>query len=353
MLTRLIGIACLLVALITLILQSFYRALPEKEMKRRAAAGEPSARLAYRVVAYGPSLSVLLWGIVGLSLAVGSVLLARNESVWVALPVLLLVFGACAGIVSFHIRWERAGFIAKTAPMLDLVLRYTNPLLCQVSALLPMTSISRRDLYEREDLEELLSQQAAQADSRIDPDELELLWRALRFSEARALDIATPRKDTRALSTSDVVGPVLLDELHSHDQAYCPVYRGEPDNVVGTLAVAQAARSQKSERASDIMEKHLCFVHEDFRLPQVAHAFVASGQQVAIVINKFEEFVGIISFQQLMNFLFQMQPADQLRSEQYADRTAVAGYNLYPPAGPVALTPHGEVISPESSEVVE
>jgi CBS domain containing-hemolysin-like protein len=127
---------------------------------------------------------------------------------------------------------------------------------------------------------------------------------------------------------------------------------------VGLMALKDAKHSRKGGTVADVMTEDLCFVAEDFTLPQLAKAFAKTGQQVAVVINKFEEFVGIITFEHLMSFLFDQQMASQ-PDVQYEDRSAVANFT----PSEVAMQPDKETASesepaeattsPETSEVVE
>jgi CBS domain containing-hemolysin-like protein len=180
------------------------------------------------------------------------------------------------------------------------------------------------------------------------------MQRALHFADTKAAEIAVSRKEAPMLSTSDALGPILFDELHKTGQQFFIVYRGRQDNVVGMLALKDAKHSRKGGTVADVMTEDLCFVGEDFTLPQLAKAFVGTGNQVAIVINKFEEFVGMISFRQLMDFLFAAQMANQ-PEVQYEDRAAVAAYE--PPVGRELSVPTKSETdtdtSPEISEVLE
>jgi CBS domain containing-hemolysin-like protein len=352
-----IGLILVFIALFALALQRLYSSVPVKELKRLAARGEHLAAILYRPVAYGTSLRVLLWLIAGICLPVGFLLLAQNLPITASLLIMMaaLAIGAI-WLPNQQLSLRSARIAAWAAPSLEWVLHHThrplNILAEHINGRRTLTSHS--GLYEKDDLQTLLAQQQVQEDNRIDPSEIELMQRALHFSDTKAAEIAIPRKDAPMLSTSDALGPILFDELHKSGQQFFIVYRSKPDNVVGMLALKDAKHSKKGGTVADIMMTDLCFVGEDFSLPQIARAFVATGQQVAVVINKFEEFVGIISFNRLMEFLFAAQMTEQ-PAVQYEDRAAVASYKA-----PMAVTeqpaniPEEEITSsPEISEVVE
>lgn len=359
MVPDILGFALVVIALFSLSLQRMYSAVPAKELKRLAARGEPMALTLYRPVAYGASLRVLLWFIAGVCLPVGFLLLAQSLPILASLVVMMVVLALAAiWLPNQGLTYRGAKLAALVAPALEWVLHHIHG---PLNSLATMINAHRRvephsGIYEKSDMHDLLAQQQDQQDNRIELSEIELMQRALQFADTKAVDIATPRQSMAMLSTSDALGPVLFDELHKTGQQFFVVYRGQPDNVVGMMALGDAKRhSRKGGTVADVMSEGLCFVGEDFTLPQLAKAFVTTGQQVAVVINKFEEFVGMISFALLMDFLFAQQMANQ-PDVQYEDRAAVANFTPSMPETPneeFATAPVAATTSPEVSEVVE
>jgi CBS domain containing-hemolysin-like protein len=354
------GLMLILISLVSLGLQRFYSCVPAKELKRLAARGERVAVTLYRPVAYGASLRALLWIIAVGCLSGGFLLLAQNLPAAISIVIMVVVLTlASVWIPSRQLTVGGARIAAWAAPTLEWVLHRTNEPLTRLAEFINAHRQlePHSGLYEKDDLRDLLAQQEAQQDNRIDVTELALMQSALHFANTKAAEIAVPRKDAPMLSTSDALGPILFDELHKTGQQFFIVYRGKPDNVVGMLALKDAKHARKGGTVADAMTEELCFVGEDFTLPQLAKAFIATGQQVAIVINRFEEFVGMISFSSLMNFLFAAQMKDQ-PDIQYDDQAAVANFRpqtkerraeeMLEPE-PAAET----TTSPEISEVVE
>lgn len=351
MLADIFGFFLIVVAVFALILQRLYSSTPAKELKRLAARDEPLAQQIYRPVAYGATLQVLLWGIAGVGLSAGLWLLIASLPAITVVVLFALIFGGCA-IALPRLRFTRQtrSLVAMIAPMLEWLVRHTHPLLNALTEKLYRHRLlmAHSGMYEKEDLDALLVQQQGQEDNRIDPNEIELVRRAFQFSEAKAADVALLRKDVMLVSTSDPLGPVFLDELHTSGQEFFPVFRGTPDNVVGLLSMYDASQSRNTGQVADIMREKLCFVGEDFSLPQVARAFATTGQPVALVVNKFEEFVGILTFGQLMGYLFAAQLNSERPEPAYEDAAAVAAFSPQPDALYV-----DSPASPDVSEVVE
>src|SRR5581483_2903927 len=169
-----------------------------------------------------------------------------------------------------------ARLAGRAAPVLEWILfRVHGPLDLLVETLNGRRHLEAHSgLYEKDDLSDLLTQQQAQQDNRIDLSALELMKRALHFADTKAAEIAIPRKDAPMLSTSDALGPVLFDELHKSGQQFFIVYRGKQENIVGIVSLKDAKHSRKGGTVADLMSEDICYVAEDFRLPQIAKAFV-------------------------------------------------------------------------------
>jgi CBS domain containing-hemolysin-like protein len=105
-----------------------------------------------------------------------------------------------------------------------------------------------------------------------------------------------------------------------------------------------AVAAKEGGRVDTLMHPRVCYVHEDFSLRQVLQAFVHTGQYMVVVINSFEEPVGVITLGHLLAQL--MGEQDETGFDAYENRTAVAAYRLE--TSEPAPTP-----SPEPTEVVE
>src|SRR5438552_2208496 len=80
-----------LIFLVAVLLDKTYRAVPLKELRRRARSGhDKTAAAIYKMAAYGPSLELFLW-LIGALGAAGLIILAAKTAWWLGL---LLILGA-------------------------------------------------------------------------------------------------------------------------------------------------------------------------------------------------------------------------------------------------------------------
>ncbi len=339
----LLGFLLILLGLLALVLQRFYSSVPAKELKRLAARGDHLAEALYRPVAYGASMRILLWVVFCLSLAGGFLLTIYNAAALAAFVVVSASVAAIILLQSLRLTVRSAHFAVQVAPALNWLLTYVHA---------PFEFVSRginrfrhhaahSGLYEKEDLLDLLAQQQEQPDNRIATHDLELLARAARFDDRQAADVVLPMSRVRLVELSDHIGPVLLGELHDSAQNSFLVYDQTPDRVVGTLFLRDAVAAKEGGLVRELMHPRLCFVHEDFTLRQVLQAFARTGQFMVVVVNAFEEPVGVITLSHLLEQLIGEHDPEEF--DAFEDRSAVAAYK---PKAPELAT---ETVTEENS----
>lgn len=317
----LLGWLCLLM----ISLQRTYARVPVKELRRRARQGDDLAGALYKATAYGYSLRFILWALVGLTAAVFFVFVARNMATWFAvlLSGLLIWLGfvwlpaAQASAMS-----ERAA--AALAPLFAWLLNYLHG---PISRLVEFVRRHRpvhvhTGLYERADLLDLLDAQAGQTDNRIDESSLRIARGALLFGDLLVRDAMTPRRMVKTVSAQDDVGPVFLTELHESGHSRFPVYEGKQDNFVGTLFLRDLVNARASGKVKNKMHAKVLYLHEDQSLRDALSAILKTHHHLYVVVNSFEEYVGIITIEDVLEKILGRQIIDEF--DTYEDIRAVA-----------------------------
>lgn len=310
--------------LLAISLQRTYGHIPERELKRRARGDDMYAKALYRAAAYGSSLRALLWLLIIFTSAFFFFYVSRNTATW---------FGifASAFVVWFGFLWLPAQdatkaslwIAAQAAPVFAWVLQYLHPMLDFI-----VRFINRHrplkihtGLYDKDDLLMLFERQEVQADNRVDQAALEIARHALSFSERTVEDILTPRRVVRAVNVEETVGPILMTELHESGFSRFPVYEGKQD-MVGVLYMRDLVRAKTGGQIRKIMHPQVCFVHEDQRLNEALQAILKTHQHLFVVVNSFEEYVGIVTIEDILEEIIGKQIMDEF--DQYEDMRAVA-----------------------------
>ncbi len=343
------GILLAGITLLAVSLQKTYHHLPAMELKRRARRGDEYAQLLYRVVAYDISLDLLLWILVGVSAAGFFVITSRSISAWVA-------FVGALSVVWFGFAWLPNGRVTKfgmqlagwLVPPLARILEIIHPITHRVGLYLqrfqPITL--HTGLYEKEDLLGLIESQKVQTYNKIDEAELKIASHALTFGEKLVKDYMTPRRMIRFVSHTDPIGPILLGELHDSGFSRFPVTGNDPNQVVGTLFLHDLVDKNVSGKVKDVMSKQVYYVKDDWQLERVLKAFLKTKRHLFMVVNNFEDVVGLITFEDVLEQILGQRIVDEF--DQYDDLRVVATHEAK-----VEREIHEEKIPPESPEVIE
>ena len=313
------------VAFLAISLLKIYTHVPKIELKRRARAGDDFAQLLYSAAAYGTSTQVLLWIFIGLAGAGFFVLASASLPSWIALLLSL-------GMLWVGFAWlpnTSTGYVGKAAaryltPPFTWLLSHLFPALDRIASWFKHhTHISfHTGLYQKEDLVELLKKQKRQADNRISETELQTVEGALTYGNKLVRDVMIPWRIVKSVPTTESIGPHLMDELHASGHSRFPVYQDKPDNLVGMLYARDLISAHAGGQVRDFMKKEVFYVHEDQTLNQALQAFLKTRHHLFIVVNSFEEKVGVVTLEDVMEQILGKLVVDEF--DKYDDLRAVA-----------------------------
>ena len=326
MLTFILAILLLLLALGSVMVRKAYNLMPIRELKRQAASGNDLARDLFRAVGYGASLNVLLWIILLVGLAGGAILLVTALSGFFAFIVLAFVLWLCfSWLPNTHVGSVSIRLARTVTPALAWVLHYADPILGRLARWGAKHRPPKHSgLYELKDLFDLLDIQSHQPDSRITPEEIDLMRHVLTFGDLKVRGSLRPRQQTKSIALDDTVGPILLDELHASGQTSFPVKKSaRSKEIVGVLHLGDVGIHSKG-KVEDYVSQGVTYIHESDSLADALHVFYQTKRQLFIVVNSFEEYVGVLTLQDVLQELANHPPANEDLGS-HDDKSAVAG----------------------------
>lgn len=321
-----LGLLLALLALVLWVLYRTYQHVAPKELKRLARAGDEVAAVLYRPVAYGLSLNLLLRLLALVFGVLSLVCLTQAVGIWLAVLVLLViaVVGGFVLVPAGELTHSSLWLARRGAPGIAWLLERLHPFFSAAARFIrrhrPLHV--HTGLYEKADLVDLLEAQQNQPDNRITPAEIELLKHALTFGDRTVASCLTPKRVVKLVSASETVGPVLMDELSKSGHSRFPVYDGKHDNIVGILYLHDLVGTRHTGQVSGLMKTKLTYVHEDFTLMRTLQAFLKTKQHLFLVVNSMEEFVGIITIEDVLEQMIGKPIVDEFDS--YDDLRAVA-----------------------------
>ena len=319
----------LLVAFIkSVLLYKVYHSVPVLELKRRARQGDKKKLPASstEVAAYEATLDVVVW-LVGLASAATLVIWSARTNWWLAAVVM--------AVAAWMVVWGKlsaAGWAGSAAaffaPAHSRFLSFVQPVLGRIAGWLPPGRLVtiHTGLYEKKDLLELLGRQNKQIDNRMPPADLQIASNAMAFGDKSVSSIMTPRRAIKFVQANDSVGPILVDELHKTGFSRFPVVKDSAKaaspQVVGTLYLNNLIGYDGSGKVKDLMKHDVYFINEDSSLRQALSAFLKTHHHLLIAVNSFEEMVGVLSLEDVLEQILGKQIVDEF--DAYENLRAVA-----------------------------
>ena len=131
----------------------------------------------------------------------------------------------------------------------------------------------------------------------IDADETELLAQVVGLGQLRVTEVMIPRVDVRSY---DVDGSPegLRDLMRQTRLTKIPVYRGEPDQIVG-LIYAKRLFLEPAASLTDLVQP-VRFVPEQTRVAGLLGHFRRTRTQLAVVVNEYGGFVGLVTLEDVV-----------------------------------------------------
>lgn len=306
------AIVCL-VLLVALILvtaiQPRRTVLSGYELKRRKAAGDTSAEeTLQRELLVSDVLS--LQRVLGALLLVLFVITAVAAFGWligvILAVVIALEYGAIARRPAVTKRAQKLYEQHETA-VLGLIKRY--PAVMRI-----LRNVSRQEpadtvLDSREELTHLIETSG----TLLSTDEKKLLTHSLSFGEREVREVMTPRGVIDSINQSELLGPLVLDDLHKTGHSRFPVIDGDVDHVVGMLHIQNlfALDSKRSVTAGKAMEPRVFYIKEDQNLQHALAAFIRTHHHLFVVVNEFRETVGLLSLEDVIEALLGRKIVDE------------------------------------------
>jgi putative hemolysin len=182
---------------------------------------------------------------------------------------------------------------------------------------------SEVSLGSREELEHLVSESM----DVLSPSEKNLIIHGLRFGEKQVKEIMTPKGMIDFIKKTELLGPLVLSELHDKGHSRLPVISKDIDHVVGILHTKDllTLEDKKSVTAESAMEKKVYYVHEDDTLEHALAAFLRARHHLFIVVNEFRETVGLITIEDVIESMLGRKIVDE--DDVHDDIRAVASKN--------------------------
>ena len=143
----------------------------------------------------------------------------------------------------------------------------------------------------------------------------------------------TPRRKARFVAASEPIGPMLMDELHATGQTRFavtkePVKKSAPQ-IIGSLYLGDLLKNlDQPGKVSSISTSGVFYINQSCSLSQSLDAFLKTGSQLLVAVDKFQEVTGILTLEEVLAQLIGKLNIDDFNS--YDNVRAVAGLHAEP-----------------------
>ncbi len=165
----------------------------------------------------------------------------------------------------------------------------------------------REELAGVRSMEELeLMIRSSGEEGRLDDDELELLTRAITFTEKMAADAMVPRVSVVGLSRHDSLAELRRASIGSGHSRF-PVFGDDLDDIVGIVHVKDSIAIPESRvplTPVDQIVKPALLVPETSTLEFLLGELQAQGRGMAVVVDEYGGTAGIVTIEDLLEEIF-------------------------------------------------
>lgn len=275
------------------------------ELKRQARDGNTQAGRVYSARVYGMQLQMLLWTIAGLLFTAVIVLTASLIgpiwTIFISLP----YFAVILGIIP-HIKRPapNLSMAAKVSPIFEAILRLSFPINHRVEHRLRRITFAESEptIYSKQELLEIIKHNNHRLSKEIDAVQIEALESVLKFGDKLVGDHMVTLDKAHFVSGEEILSPVVFGELFGSGFSRIPVYRGNNQHIIGTLFVRDITKNEK-KRVSEVMHHDVYYINELHTLSDAYNVFLSTKHHLLIVVNEFEDVVGVLNIEDVVKQL--------------------------------------------------
>ena len=286
--------------------------------------GDKDAKIVYPLHSSGYQLLVCILAINIVANAMITLLLAnKSGNIYAVIFSLILILFFGELLPMLYLRKRVISITAFLAPALRKILGFMAPVVKPLSRVIEKSINTENKLYSKEELLNMFDGQKLASGSDIAPGEIKMIKSVLEFGDKKIREVMTPRRMVQIVTKDDEVGPVLMDELHKSGYSRFPVVSEQKHyNFVGTLYLRDLVGESGSKKVKDLMSSDVRYVHEEESLDHALRAFLKTHHHLFVVVNSFEEFVGVISIEDVLETAIGSEIVDEF--DAHDDLRAVA-----------------------------
>ena len=247
----------------------------------------------------------------------GDVLAVRRIVTGLLLVVLVLVGLAAwqsVGVIATILLWLIAGAVSRLkfihTSSMKLYGRMEPSLLSAVERVSLIGWLFKTEKYAAHDQKlespEHLLHLVGSSGSVLSDAQRMIITRGLTWHTTPVSSVMIKAKNIVSIKHSELLGPLVLDDLHRSGHTRFPVVRGTIDNVVGMLDISQlldVTVGKRSETAEKTMLPQVLHIESDEPLPVALELLQKSHQHMLIVVDDEGKTTGLVTLSDITGSL--------------------------------------------------
>lgn len=295
--------------------------LDTQTLKRRADAGDTDAGSIYPFRKKGNQLlTTLLLGNVAvntvLSIYLGSI--ASGVVAAITATTLIFLFGEIIPQAFFSRHALRYG--ARAIPFVRLVMIITWPVAYPIGRILDwLLGHEIPTIYSKHELMQIISEHEDSEHSPIDADEERIVHGALRFSHMKVREVMTLLDEVVMFDEHQRLTHDFFEQVTDEGFSRYPIFSGNRTNIVGILYTRELLTEDDDiaiKHTDEALERNFLKVKTGMLLDAVLTRMLKQRQHLAIVYNQSGQCVGVISLEDIIEEIIQVEIEDEADDEE-------------------------------------
>lgn len=293
-----------------------YFTLEPSSLARRAKLGDTRAATVLPLRRRGNHLlTTLLLGNVAVNAALSVYLgsLASGLVAGAAATTLIFLFGEIIpqAVISRH----ALSFGSVLAPVVRTLMWTSAPVTVPIAlALDRLLGEELPALYSHHEIMELIAEHERSRHSPIDADETRIVHGALQFSHRKVREVMTPIEHVVSFDENQRLTHEFFERLGEEGYSRYPIYSGHPENLVGLLFAKDLLTENDGVAIRDTEEAYetnVLTVRPNTFLDAVLATMLKRRQHLAIVRNQNDRCLGIITLEDIIEEIIQVEIEDE------------------------------------------
>lgn len=140
----------------------------------------------------------------------------------------------------------------------------------------------------------------------LDDDQRTIIRNGVDWHTTHIQSIMTKRASIVGIKHTELLGPLVLDDLHKSGHNRFPVMKGNLDNVIGTLDITELLEVDSGKStltAEKAMSPQALRIEQDAPLPEALALLQKSRQHILVVIDDNGKTVGLVTLSDITGSL--------------------------------------------------